>query len=158
MIYMAHVSNTMWRIKNQPSNSTSCSDNALRLLVLVLGKLYWGLQVTSSFSICGCILKGWFGGGTFWKVNSRVKAQIAFEGHWRLQSWTLVARNVQDWSPHTSFTWRALKFQPFSWRARSKPRRQSKNTQTKYNTHINLVHDLYDTCFQYNVKNQESTI
>jgi len=35
MIYMVHASNTMWRIKNQPSNSTSSSDNALRLLVLV---------------------------------------------------------------------------------------------------------------------------
>ena len=30
-------------LKNQPSNSTSCSDNALRSLVLVVGRLYWGL-------------------------------------------------------------------------------------------------------------------
>ena len=36
MSYMVHVSSTMWRIKNQSSNSTSCSsDNALHLLVLV---------------------------------------------------------------------------------------------------------------------------
>ena len=35
MNYMVHASNTIWRIKNQPSNSTSCSDNALRLLVLM---------------------------------------------------------------------------------------------------------------------------
>ena len=28
----------MWRNKNQPSNSTSCSDNALSLLVLVAGR------------------------------------------------------------------------------------------------------------------------
>ena len=35
MNYMVHVSRTMWRIENQPSNFTSCSDNALRLLVLV---------------------------------------------------------------------------------------------------------------------------
>ena len=44
MNYMVHVSNTMWRIKNQPCNYAACSDSALRLLVLVAGKLYWGLQ------------------------------------------------------------------------------------------------------------------
>ena len=27
MNYMVHVSSTMWRIENPPSNSTSCSDN-----------------------------------------------------------------------------------------------------------------------------------
>ena len=48
-------------MKNQPSNSTSCSDNALHLLVLVVGILYWGLQVMSSFSSWGCILKDHFG-------------------------------------------------------------------------------------------------
>jgi hypothetical protein len=36
---MVWVSSTMWRIKNQPSNSISCSDNALRLLVRVAGIL-----------------------------------------------------------------------------------------------------------------------
>ena len=36
MNYMVHVSSTMWRIKHQPSNSISCSDNALCLLVLVV--------------------------------------------------------------------------------------------------------------------------
>ena len=56
---MVHVSNTMWRIKNEPSNSTSCSHNALHLLVLVAGILYWGLQLTSSFSIWGCVLKSY---------------------------------------------------------------------------------------------------
>ena len=78
-----HVSSTMWRIKNIPCNSTSYSDNALRLLVLVVGILYWGLQVMSSFSIWGCVLKGYFERGIY------VKGQIAPEGHWRLQSWTL---------------------------------------------------------------------
>ena len=48
---MIHISSTMWKIKNQPYNSTSCSDNALRLLVLVMGILYWGLQVMLSFLI-----------------------------------------------------------------------------------------------------------
>ena len=27
------------------------------------------------------------------------------------------------------------------------------NIEMKYKTHIKLVHELYDTCFQYNVKN-----
>ena len=66
-------SGTMWRIKNQPSNSSSCSDNALCLLVLVLGSLYWELKVTSAFSIWGCVLKGCFEGGVFWRANSCLK-------------------------------------------------------------------------------------
>ena len=45
--------------------------------------------------------------------------------------------------------WRALKFQP----SRQNLRRWSKNIETKYKTRIKHVHDLYDTCFQYNVKN-----
>ena len=69
MNYMVHVSSIMWRIKKQPSNFTFCSDNALRLLVLVVGKLYWGLQVMSSFSNWGCGLKGYFGRGIFWRAN-----------------------------------------------------------------------------------------
>ena len=40
MSYMVHVFNTMWRIENEPSNSTHCSDSALRSLVLVAGRLY----------------------------------------------------------------------------------------------------------------------
>jgi hypothetical protein len=71
---MVHVSSIMWRIKNQPSNSTSCSDNALRLAVLVMGKLYWGLRVMmSSFSIWGCVLKGCFERGIFWRAKSHLK-------------------------------------------------------------------------------------
>ena len=49
MKYMVHASNTMWRVKNQPSNSTSCSDNTLHLLNTVVGKFYW---------VWGCLLKG----------------------------------------------------------------------------------------------------
>ena len=48
--------------------------------------------------------------------------------------------------------WRALKFQLFSWRVGSNPRRQYENIEMKYKTHIKLVHELYGTCFQYNVK------
>ena len=55
--------------------------------------------------------------------------------------------------------WSALKFWPFSWTVGSNPRRQPKNIQMKYKTHIKLVHELHGTCFQYNVKNQQhSTI
>ena len=70
---MVHVFSTMWSMKNQPSNSISCSDNALRLLVLVAGILYWGLQMKSSFSIWGCILKGCFERGIFWRAKLRLK-------------------------------------------------------------------------------------
>ena len=66
---LVHVSSTMWRIKNQPSNSTSSGDNAVRLLVLVAGILYWGLQVMSSLSIRGCVLKGCFERGIFWRAK-----------------------------------------------------------------------------------------
>ena len=51
MNYMVHVSSTMWKkIKNQPSNSTSCSDNALaRLLVLVVGQVSLHFQFGVAF-------------------------------------------------------------------------------------------------------------
>ena len=52
-------------------------------VVLVMGKLYQGLQVTPSFSNWGFVLKGCFERGVFWR------AKITFEGHWRLRSWTL---------------------------------------------------------------------
>ena len=68
-----HVSSTMWRDKNQPSNFISCSENALHLLVLDVGILYWGLQVTSSFSIWGCVLKGCFEKCIFWRTKLRLK-------------------------------------------------------------------------------------
>ena len=73
MNYMVYVFSTMWRIKNQPSNFTSCNDNAPHLLVLVTSILYWGLQATSSFSIWGCVLKGCFERGLFWRATSRLK-------------------------------------------------------------------------------------
>ena len=73
MNYMVLVSNAMWIIKNQASSSTSCSDNALHLLGLVAGGLCWGLQVTSSFSIWGWVLKGCFEIGILWRAKSRLK-------------------------------------------------------------------------------------
>ena len=71
---MVHVSNTMWRIHNQPSSSTSCSDDALRLLVLVAGRSYWGLQVLSSFCDLGLRIED-----SFWE-RYILKGQIVF---WR---------------------------------------------------------------------------
>jgi hypothetical protein len=46
--------------KNQESTiyPTCCSDNVLCLLILVTCRLYRGLQLTSSFSIWSCVLKG----------------------------------------------------------------------------------------------------
>ena len=55
------------------SNSISCSDNVLRLLVLVTGLLYWGLQGMSSFSIWDCVLKGCFERGIFLRAKSHLK-------------------------------------------------------------------------------------
>ena len=40
----------------------------------------------------------------------------------------------------------------------SNPRRQSMNIEMKYKAHIKLVHELYGTCLQYNVKKQEPII
>ena len=62
-------------IKNQPYDSSSYSDNALRLLVLVAGISYWGLQVTSSFSIWGFRFEGLF------CERYVLKGQVTFEGH-----------------------------------------------------------------------------
>ena len=39
------------------------------------------------------------------------------------------------------------------WKGWFKSRRQSRNIEMKYKTHIKLVHELYCTCFQYIVKN-----
>ena len=77
MNYVIYVSSTMWRIKNQPSNSISCGDNALlRLLLLVAGSLYQELQVTSSF----CNLELRFE-GLFCERCNILKGRIACEGH-----------------------------------------------------------------------------
>jgi len=110
---MLHVLGTMWRIKNQPSNSNSCSNNALRLLILVAGRLYWRLQVASSFSIWGCVLKGCFERGIIWRADS-----CSIEGHWRLQSWTLMDMQ-EGWRSVGGYCWSVqLKFQLDAWHAK----------------------------------------
>ena len=53
-------------------------DNALRLLILVAGILCWGLQVTSSYSIWSCVLKG------FWKRYILKGIEDCNLEHWSL--------------------------------------------------------------------------
>ena len=62
----------MWRIQNRPSNSTSCSDNALRFVGSCGGQIQVGLQVTSLVSNLGLCFEG-----LFWK-RYILKGQIAF--------------------------------------------------------------------------------
>ena len=83
MSYVVYVTSLMWRFKNQSSTSTSCIDNALHLLVLVPCRVYLR---TSSDVFIFCL--GLHFEGLFWE-RYILKGQIAFEGHWRLQSWTL---------------------------------------------------------------------
>ena len=96
MNYMVHVSSTMWRIKNQPSNSISCSDNAPRLLILVACILCRGLhQLTSSFSNWGCVSKGCFERGV--RTKSRLKSIEDFNlEHWLagVTLWDLFASSL----------------------------------------------------------------
>jgi hypothetical protein len=83
-MFLAHW---QWRITNQPSNSTSCSDSALRLWVLVAHKFYWGLQVTTSFLIWGCVLKGYFKRAIFGRAKLHLKGIENF--------------NLEQWTPPT---------------------------------------------------------
>ena len=80
--YVVHVLSTMWRIKNQPSNCTSWSDNALRLLVVVAGRVYISRTSSDIFILnLGLRLKGCF------------LREVYFEGPnciWSLQSWKLL--------------------------------------------------------------------
>ena len=73
----------MWRNKNQPSIYTSCSDNALRLLVLMAGHII--LRTSRDVFIVNLGLRS---EGLFWE-RYILKGQITIEGHWRLQSWTM---------------------------------------------------------------------
>jgi hypothetical protein len=60
---------------------------------------------------------------------------------------------VQDRSPHKSSHFEEFSnFSPSAKRVGSNPRRQFKNIEIKYKTRVKLVHELYDICFQYNVK------
>ena len=83
---MVHVSNTMWRIKNRPSNSTSCSDNALRFV----GSCGGHITLRTSRDVFVFNL-GLHFEGLFWE-RYVLKGQITFEGYWRLQSRTLLTK------------------------------------------------------------------
>ena len=53
----------------------------------------------------------------------------------------------QNWSPHMSFILKGSQILALEMRGWFK----SKNIETKYKTHIKRVHEIYGTCFQYNV-------
>ena len=76
--YIIHVSKSIWRIKNQPFKSTSCSDNAScsGQFILKTSRDVFIFNLGLHFE------------GLFWE-RYILKGQITFEGHWRLQSWTL---------------------------------------------------------------------
>ena len=72
--------------KNQTFNSTSCRDNTLRLLVLVMmDKLYRGLQVMSSFSIWSCVSKDYIERGIF----GRAKLCLMDIEDFNLEQWSV---------------------------------------------------------------------
>ena len=87
--YIVHVSSTLWKIKNQPSNSTSCSESTLRLAGSCGGQIM--LRTSSDVLIFNLGLRF---ERLFWE-RYILKGQIVFEGHWRLQSWTL-AKPLQE--------------------------------------------------------------
>ena len=84
------------KINNKSSNSISYSDIALRLLVLVVGRLYWELPVTSSFSIWGCVLKGCFERGIFRRAKLCLKGIEDFNLEHCLRP-----LHTRDWEPVT---------------------------------------------------------
>ena len=91
LVHELHGTCFRYNVKSYESDSISCSDNTLRLLVLVAAILYWGLQVTSSFSIWGRVLKGCFERGIFWRAKSRLKGIEDFNlEHWRVHAWCLL--------------------------------------------------------------------
>jgi hypothetical protein len=64
--------------------------------------------------------------------------------------------NVQDCSPHIYFILKGseISIEGLVQIQDINPRKEKMN----YKIHIQLVHDLYNTSFQYNVKNEETTI
>jgi hypothetical protein len=81
-------------------------------------------------------------------TSSRWKCACRF-----LEAWSMWCNYMKDYYVNRAWTsavlkiealiwvsfWRALKFQPFNWRVGSNPRRQSKNIEWKYNTHMNYM-------------------
>ena len=64
-----------------------------------------------------------------------------------------VSPSGQDRSPHMSFILKGFQILALQLMVSSNPKRQSKKIKMKYKPHIELVHESYGTCFQYNVKN-----
>ena len=72
-----------YNVKNWESNSTSCSDKCPTLVGSCGGHSLW--RTSSDVFLFNLRLRF---EGLFWE-RYILKGQIAFEGHWRLQSWTL---------------------------------------------------------------------
>ena len=87
---MVHVSNTMRRFKNHPSNSTSC---IWQCPTFVGSCAKQSISRTSSdvliFNL-GLRIEG-----LFWE-RYILRGQIAFGGHWGLQSWTLIGSHDNE--------------------------------------------------------------
>ena len=106
---MVHVSNIMWRIKNQPSNSISCSDSAGHLLVVrayYIEDFKWRLH----FPIWGCVAKGCFERGLFWRAKLHLKGIEDFNlKHWfDAWSWQDSIQSSNCWVLHPSSLYRLL--------------------------------------------------
>ena len=111
MNWMVHVSSTMWKIKNQPSNSTSsCSDNALHLLgscdgqIKLIEDFKWCLHFQSGVAFWKAILRDVYFEGPNWHLKGIEDFNL--EQHWlksarfREMVWREVAkRNAACRSP-----------------------------------------------------------
>ena len=73
MNYKVYVSNTIWRIKNEPFNSTSCSDNTLRFHIFV----WTVLEGQNMLRISSDVFIFNLGLPAFWRVVLR---KVCFEG------------------------------------------------------------------------------
>ena len=127
--------------------------NHLRPIYLVI----WPFLPSRATRIfCRAAMTGTILKGMVWSWRVKKERRPRSGSHRRA---TRIVINVQDWSPHMSFIFKGPQISAFQLKGWFKSKTcQSKNIGMKYKTHIKLVHELYDTCFQYNVKNYESTI
>jgi hypothetical protein len=84
---MVHVSSIMWRIKNKPSNSSSCSTMPYAHYCSSCG----GHIILKTSIDVFIINLGLRCERLFWE-RYVLKGQITFKGHWRLWSWTIIKR------------------------------------------------------------------
>ena len=60
--------------------------------------------------------------------------------------------NAQDWSPHMSFILKGAQISALQLKGWFESNTSIQEDKMKYKNIIKLVHELYDTCFRYNVK------